>query len=299
MYETGHIRDEGALFHFSIGASVEAAHNVFFGVSASHNTSAYVSDVELSASDVQDLYPEGVLTIPGDLQTDGFAGADYRIARELQYSGSEFRFGVLYKWENFIGITASYKLPASHKVDEASVISGASQFAANRSFAVPETEFRSFYSFTPPPEAGFGAMINLWMLTGTAEARYVDYASMKISTGVGTVSDRTRISKRIKDELTGTVNLNAGVELRVPSTGLSARAGAMYQPSPYKDEPSRNDQKFLTAGFGIRSIDFFQLDVGYAYGWRGENKNQQTGSASAAEQSISYHTILFTMRFAP
>ena len=127
---------------------------------------------------------------------------------------------------------------------------------------------------------------------------------MKITSGVGELPDRTLINKRIKDELSAVVNLNAGVEFRLPLTGLSARAGAMYRPSPYKQDPSRFSQKFLTAGFGINSNNMMQFDIGYAYGWQGDETFRQTtdlqaASDSGAQETISYHSVLFTMRFSP
>ena len=304
LYERGYLLDEGGMFHFSFGAAVEPVHNVFFGVSGSYNAGPYTSDLELSASDTNDVYPAGVQTIPGNSQTDGFVGTDYRVVRSKTYTGWDVRFGVLYKLENFIGLSAFFKIPTANRVDEDLFLSGKSRFAANRSIVVSETQSSSSYSFTPPAEMTLGGMVNLWILTATAEASYINYSDMKITSGVGELPDRTLINKRIKDELSAVVNLNAGVEFRLPWTGLSARAGAMYRPSPYKQDPSRFSQKFLTAGFGINSNNMMQFDIGYAYGWRGDETFRQTtdlqaASDSGAQETITYHSVLFTMRFSP
>ncbi len=122
---------------------------------------------------------------------------------------------------------------------------------------------------------------------------------MKLTSGAGDLPDRTAINKQIKDELGAVVNLNMGAEFRLPFTGLSARAGFMYQPSQYKDDPARFARKFLTAGIGINSSDVMQFDFGYAYGWRGEHKSQKTVDESGADQTIEYHAVLITMRFSP
>jgi hypothetical protein len=299
MYERGYLLDEGGMFHFSAGASVEAVRNVFFGVSGNYNISPYNSDLELTAVDTNDVYPVGVLTIPDNPSTDGFISTNYRVVRSKQYKGWDVRFGVLYKLENFISLSASFKAPTSHRVNEDVFISGKSQFSGNHSIVVPETKSTSSYYFSPPAEMTLGAMVNLWILTGTLQASYVDYADMKITGGVGELPARTQINKRIKDELSAVVNLNMGAEFRLPFTGLSARAGGIYQPSPYKGDKSRYDQKFLTAGIGINSNNIMQFDMAYAYGWRGEHKTQQEVNDSGSEQQIAYHTVLFTMRFAP
>ena len=299
LYEKGYLLDDGGLTHYSIGFSAEAAHNVFFGVSGSYNDGLYTSDLELSASDINDLYPTSTLTVPGNSQTAGFVSTDYRVVRQKRYSGWDVRFGLLYKLENFIGLSASFKVPSSHQVDEDMFVSGTSQFVGDRSVVVPETKSTSSYAFAPPVEVTVGAMMNLWILTAAAEASYLDYRDMAITSGVGELPDRTAINKRIKDELSAVLNMNAGVEFHLPFTGLTTRVGGIYQPSPYKADPARNGQKYLTAGFGVNANRQMYFDLAYAYGWRGENKDQQSGGNASAEQSITYHTVMFTMRFSP
>lgn len=140
-------------------------------------------------------------------------------------------------------------------------------------------------------------MVNLWILTGTAEATYVDYSQMKVTGGFD-VPEESDINKRIKEEFTRVLNLNAGAEFRLPWTGLIARAGAMYRPSPYKGDPGRYDQKFLTAGFGINSADHLFFDIGYLYGWRDQRKDEvQTAADPTVEQTVKYHNFLISMRF--
>lgn len=296
MYENGYLLDQGGMLHFTFGGSIEAVYNVFFGVSGSFNYGTYTSDLELSASDLNDVYAAGTLSDPGNALTNGFVGTNYRTVRSKQYTGWDIRFGILYKLENFIGISASFKLPTPHKVEEDIYTSGKSQYSSNLSIVVPESQTSSSYSFTPPYEATVGAMMNLWILTGTAEVSYVDYSQMRITAGIGSLPERTAIDKKIKDQLGPVVNLRGGAEFRLPFTGLIARAGFMYLPSPYKADPSKYSQKFLTAGFGINSSDMMQFDIGYAYGWRGELKNEQTDTEADTERSIKYHSVLFTMK---
>jgi hypothetical protein len=298
MYERGNLLDQGGLTHFTFGAALEAVPGVFFGASGSYNTGHSTSDLELSASDPNDVFPSGVRTDPNNPQTDAFTSADYRAVRDKRYTGWDGRFGILYRWENLIGLSASFKVPNPHKVTEDLFVSGTSYFDTTRSIIVAESKTTTSYSLRPPTEMTMGAMVNLWILTGTAEASYVDYSAMQLTSGAGGASGRTRVNKRIKDELGSVLNVNVGTEFRLPFTGLSARAGAIYQPSPYKLDPSRFAQKVITLGAGINSDNAMQFDIGYAYGWRGENKNLQTDNVQSAEQTVSYHTVLFTMRLA-
>jgi hypothetical protein len=299
LYETGYLLNEGGMYYIPFGLSVQAVRNIFVGVSGSYNVGRLTSDLELKATDPYDAYPDGVQAVPGDPRTDGFVGTSYRIVRSKEYKGWDARFGVLYKLENFIGVSASFRMPGANTVDDQVFVSGRTQFGGNTSLEVPETSSVSSYSFQPPSEITVGAMVNLWILTGTAEARYVDYSQVKLTSGAGDLPDRTKVNKQIKDELGAVVNLNMGAEFRLPFTGLSARAGFIYQPSQYKEDPTRFSQKFLTAGIGLNSGDVMQFDFAYAYGWRGEHKSQKTVDESMAQQTLEYHAVLITMRFSP
>ena len=94
------------------------------------------------------------------------------------------------------------------------------------------------------------------------------------------------------------MNLNAGAEFRLPWTGLSARAGAMYRPSPYKGDPSRYDQKFITLGLGINSSDRLYFDIGYMYGWRDQREDEvSTPTDNSFEQTVQYHNAMMSVKF--
>ncbi len=299
LYETGYLLDEGGLYYIPFGLSVQAVRNIFLGVSGSYNIGRLTSDLKLTGADPNDVFPDGVETVPGDPRTSGFVGTNYRIVRSKTYTGWDARFGVLFKLENFIGVSAAFKMPGTHTVDDEVFVSGRTTFAGNTSLEVPETSSVSSFSFQPPAEITVGAMVNLWILTGTAEVRYVDYSQMKLTSGVGNLPDRTAVNKQIKDELGSVVNLNMGAEFRLPFTGLSARAGFMYMPSQYKDDPPRFARKYLTAGVGLNSDGVMQFDFAYAYGWMGEHKSQKTVEEGGANHNLEYHSVLVTMRFSP
>src|SRR4030095_14607461 len=116
------------------------------------------------------------------------------------------------------------------------------------------------------------------------------YSATQITSG-GELSDRTQLNKRIKEELSDVVNWNAGAEVRLPFTGLFGRAGLIYQPPPFTSDPARFAQKALTCGAGYDSKGMVQVDLAYAYGWRGENESLQNGDLDLAEQKIAKHTF--------
>ncbi len=295
--EHGDVLDTGEMLHFSGGVSLEAVTNIFFGLSGSYNLGSYQSDGEYTATNTLNMYPDSVRTVPSDPRTAGFLDAAYRDIRNTEYKGWDVRFGIVYRLWNFIGISASFKVPFAHQINETRYFSGTTNFASGSTLNVPETSTTQSYSIKPPYEATVGAMVNLWILTGTAEATYVDYTQMEVSSGLD-VPERSSINKQIKQDFTRVLNLNAGAEFRLPFTGLIARAGAMYRPSPYKNDPGRYDQKFLTLGFGINSADKLFFDIGYLYGWWDQQKSEgQTAAEPTVNQTVAYHNVLLSMKF--
>ena len=269
---------------------------MFIGASGSYITGSYTTDLELSADDVNDVYPGGVATVPGDSLTEGFLGVDYRAVRDKQYRGWDMRVGVLYRLHDLLGLSASFELPSSHEVTEEAFLSGMSRFSGNTSRVVSDARAASTYHFKPPAKMTFGAMAHLAIVTGTVQATYVDYTSMQLTSGGGALPNRTLINKRIKEELTDVIDWNLGAEVRLPFTGLFGRAGAIYQPTPFKADPTLYAQKAFTLGAGYDANSVVQVDLGYAYAWRGENKELQIGAVDSGEQKAGRHTVLFTMR---
>jgi hypothetical protein len=295
--EKGNVLDGGEMLHFSGGVSLEAITNVFFGVSGSYNMGSYQSDGEFFATDTKGIYPDSLRTNPLDLRTAGFKDASYRDIRNTEYRGWDVRFGLLYRLWNFIGVSASFKVPFHHNITENRYLSGTSTFSSGSVIEIKDTVISQKYSIKPPYEATVGAMVNLWILTGTAEATYVDYTQMEVTNGLD-IPERSTINKAIKEKFTRVLNMNAGAEFRLPFTGLSARAGAMYRPSPYKSDPGRYDQKFLTLGLGINSGDKLFFDIGYLYGWWDQQKSEgQTAVEPTVNQTITYHDVLLSMKF--
>lgn len=297
LYETGYHFAEGALSHYTFGAAIEAAKNFFIGASGTYDTGNYTTDIELTALDVNDAYPIGVQTVPGDARTDGFEGADYRTIRDKQYRGWNARFGMMYRLWDFVGVSGSFHVPGSQEVEEEVFTGGRARFAGNQSIVVPPARTASTFRFEPAPEVTAGAMVNLGIVMGTAEATYVDYTAIRVTSGGGTLPERTELNRQIHDELATVVNLNLGAEVRLPFTGLRARAGGIYQPSPYRADPGRFDRKVVTLGCGYDANGAAQVDLGYAYAWRGEKTAREIFETGQGED-VGSHTLLFTVRAA-
>lgn len=295
MTESGFILDAGSIVHFSFGVAGKVLPGIYIGGAASYAIGTYRSDREYTEIDSDNRYDETILTNPSDPRTADFQSAYIRDVRDVEYRGWDFRFGLLYKLENFIGISGAFKVAAPYSVNEIRSEGGWSGFAGDTIRVVEPIYSSSFYKVIPAYEATVGAMVNLWILTGTLEATYIDYTQIDYTSGVS-LEDRGTATKRIKSELTPVINLNGGAEFRLPWTGIVARAGFMYMPSPVKNDPMEFDTKVITAGVGINSSDRVRVDVGYALGFWTQRGSQY--GLTNLTQDVETHDVLVSVRFA-
>ena len=298
LNQEGYVLEEGGINHWSFGIAGELASNIFFGASFNYNVGSYLRDGEFTESDTRDSYADTIQTIGNDPLTAAFQSFYINDIKDWVFNGYDLRIGVLYKFFNFIGIGGAVKTPSIISITENHYFRGKSQFATSFSAQI-DTVIANKFTIQSPYEFSVAADVNLWFITGTAEVTYIDYTQMKFS-GDLEVPEQSALNKKIIDAYTQTVNLKIGAEFRLPFTGLSARAGAMYIPYPVADAPTEFDRKFLTAGLGIRSGEgAMEFDVAYVYGFWDQVSEEYGSSIQPVTQSILSQNILasLTLRF--
>jgi hypothetical protein len=298
LNQEGYVLEEGGINHWSFGIAGELASNIFFGASFNYNVGSYLRDGEFTESDTRDSYADTLQTIGNNPLTAAFQSFYINDIKDWVFNGYDLRIGVLYKFFNFIGIGGAVKTPSIISITENHYFRGKSQFATSFSAQI-DTVIANKFTIQSPYEFSVAADVNLWIITGTAEVTYIDYTQMKFS-GDLEVPEQSALNKKIIDAYTQTVNLKIGAEFRLPFTGLSARAGAMYIPYPVADAPTEFDRKFLTAGLGIRSGEgAMEFDVAYVYGFWDQVSEDYGSSIQPVTQSILSQNILasLTLRF--
>ena len=294
LYQEGYVLEEGGINHWSIGLAGELAHNIFFGVSFNYNVGNYLKDGEYSESDSRNSYADSLRTISTNPLTAGFQSFYINNIKDWVFNGYDLRIGVLYRFFNFIGIGGYVKTPSVISVTEKNYFRGKSQFATNY-FAEIDTVIENEFTINTPYEFSVAGDVNLWIVTGTAEITYIDYTQMKFS-GDLEVPEQSALNKKIIDTYTQTFNAKIGAEFRLPFTGLSARAGAMYIPYPVADAPTEFDRKFLTAGLGIRSGEgAMEFNVAYVYGFWDQVAEDYGSSIQPIYQEIVSQNILASL----
>lgn len=294
LNQEGYVLEEGGINHWSLGVAYELAYNIFFGASFNYNVGSYLKDGEFTESDGRNFYPDTLQTISTDPLTAGFQTFYINDIRDWVFNGYDLRIGVLYRFFNFIGIGGSVKSPSIISVTDDHYFYGRSEFSTS-SFAEIDTVIQRKFTIQTPYEFTVSGDVNLWFITGTAEITYIDYTQMKFSDGLD-VPERSALNKKIIETYTQTFNVKIGAEFRLPFTGLSARAGAMYIPYPVADTPQEFDRKYLTAGLGIKSGEgAMEFNVAYVYGFWDQLSEDYGTSVSEIYQEIISQNIMASL----
>ena len=299
LQQSGSLISDGGLYNWSAGASYEFAHNVFFGASANYTIGTLQSNREFTETDVNDVYSLAATTIPDSNLTAGFDSYYLNDVVDWTYNGWDGRFGMLYKFFDFIRLGGSVKLPTTFVIIEDHYFSGQSNFATGYTKTLDNPVISSEYKITSPFEFTAAASVNLWFITAAAEVSYTDYTQMRFSGDIDpTIS--AAINKQILTKYTQVFNLRGGAEFRLPFTGLSARAGFMYNPSPLANTPTEYDRKIFNAGLGISSGEGdFEFNVTYSRSWWDEPGEGFGPNVPAIDQAIRIDNVMtsFTVRF--
>ncbi len=299
LQQNGSLISDGGLYNWSAGASYEFAHNVFFGASVNYTIGTLQSNREFTETDVNNVYSLTTTTIPDSNLTAGFDSYYLNDVVDWSYNGWDGRFGLLYKFFDFIRLGGSVKLPTTFVIVEDHYFSGQSNFATGYTKTLDNPVISSEYKITSPFEFTAAASVNVWFVTAAAEVSYTDYTQMRFSGDIDPTITAA-INKQILTKYTQVFNLRGGAEFRLPFTGLSARAGFMYNPSPLADTPMEYDRKIFNAGLGISSGEGdFEFNVTYSRSWWDEPGEGFGPNVPPVDQAIRIDNVMtsFTVRF--
>ena len=149
------------------------------------------------------------------------------------------------------------------------------------------------YAITTPMEFAIGGTVDFKLINVNAQATFIDYSQMEFS-GNLTKELINGNNKIIKENFRPVINYNMGAEVRIPWTELRGRAGLMYLPSPYENDPENFDRIYLTLGAGIFVGQALKFDVAYSYGFWETYGDNYSSNQSRVYQKIDSHTVLIT-----
>jgi len=294
LNQRGYVLSKGKISKWAFSGAVEVAENVFVGATLNIISGNYNRDREYYEEDIRNVY-QG-LTDPTNASTTDFRNFYLNDILDLDLSGWDANFGLLYQFENAGRVGFNLKTPSRFTIKEKYITNAEAEFASTIYTLDPPFESEIEYAIYSPFEFSGGASFTLQGLILSGSLTYIDYTQMEFDQsgdlGASLVSAN---NKDIKSIFRGVLNTNLGAEFTLPGERLRLRGGFIYNPSPYKNDPSERDKKYLTAGLGFLTGGSFAFDVGYAYGWWKDIGDNYSAEVSRTFQDIKYHNLVFTV----
>jgi len=297
LNQRGNILQDGSLNAWSFSAALEVEKDIFIGATINLYSGNFNKNKDYSEEDVNNIYPSSLLLDPSEPASADFKSFSLHDRISWEISGSGFNIGGLMKINKNLNIAANIKFSKSFTVKETYYVSGESHFGLDTRFVLdPAIDSKSDYEITTPAEFTFGASYILNNLTVSANATMIDYSNAKFKSGFDMIAIDNKNSD-IKDQFRSVVNLNAGVEYIFPSTNLAVRGGFILMRSPFRDDPTEYDKKFLTAGIGIHLTNSITVDGAYAYGWWKDYGDNYGSGLSRTYQDIKNQNIITSLKY--
>jgi len=225
----------------------------------------------------------------------GFKSFTMNRYMETSGNGVNFKLGVIIRPISLLRLGFSFQSPTWYNMrdywynDMEQVFENGTKLDAKS----PNGNF-DYKISTPLKLNGSAALILGRFLIVSAEAEYLDYSSGFLSSRVYTFTDE---NADVRNKYTSTVNLRAGVELRMRP--MAFRVGGAYYGNPYRSGVNESHKYQVSAGLGYRDRDFF-FDLAYVYSIDSEDYYMYDPafvSASSIENNVSQLVMSIGMKF--
>lgn len=294
LHQSGTILEDGTLDSWVMSGAFQASKNIYIGATLNIVSGTYKMTRDYLEDDYDNNSYTGMLD-PNDANTNDFESFFVSDVIDQEINGWDFRLGLLYEMNSMLSFGASIKLPTYYQVEEFYRISGESEFATTAfSYESPDALYE--YSITTPMELSGGVAVDLPFINLNGSAKIVDYSQMEFTEGFdsGVMSDK---NLEIEEIFESAASYNLGAELTFPYPRFKVRGGLIYNQSPYKDDPTEFDKKYLTAGLGFQFSEGFNIDVTYVHGWWETFGDNYGFNESRTYQEISVDKMMLSLSF--
>lgn len=296
LNQEGTILSSGGIGRWSFSGAIEVAKNVFVGTSLNIISGTYKRTREYYETDVAHIYENNFLTDPGNPYTADFQEFYLNDVLNWDISGWDAKIGFVYQLSNIARVGASIKFPTSYTIKEDYTVDGKSTFATRVYNLEAPMESKVEYDISSPYQFSGGASVNLKGLILSGDLTYIDFTQMEFTGGFDQ-SSMSQTNRFIKEDFRGVVNYNLGAEYTIPNINVRLRGGFIMNPSPYKNDPSERDRKFLTGGVGFLADEAFAFDLAYAYGWWKDIGDNYDYNVSRTYQDVAHHNLILSISY--
>ena len=283
--QKGEVTEGGGLNNWSFGGAVDIAKNLSVGTTLTYVAGSYRYD-----RNYHELAAQGAYAPPFDMKelvVDDFIDGNI--------SGFNAKFGLLFRAPDWFRFGLAVRTPTAFTISETFGTTATSFFytldpQGYSSYGPIDQPGSDEYDVHTPWVFSAGTSLTLWRLLLSADIDYTDWTELQF-TGSNSNLDIQGLNREIRDAFRPAANLRGGAELDL---WLRLRAGVMYNQSPYKEDPTSFDQKYLTAGLGLPLGESTMLDLAYAYGWW-DTYRVNYDATSRVDEKIKTNNFLLTL----
>jgi long-subunit fatty acid transport protein len=285
------------LDNWAFGFAWEAAKGFYIGGNLNYISGSYKSVRVHNEEDINDFYDFSTQTDPNDSLTADFNNFYLRDELNWNVSGWEIKGGFLFQVNRRLKLSATIKFPTIYIVDERFYIDAESQFGTGANYYLDPSYFNQLkYDILTPFEftGGLSYKIQNFLISG--QLNYIDYKNARFDYGLDP-RDMSELNSEISQVLRGAFNYNIGGEVLIPRMQLKVRAGFFYQTSPYRNDPSDYDKKFITTGLGIGFTRTMEVNFAYVYGWSKNFGDLYSSNEARYFTDDKLHKFFLTLNF--
>jgi long-subunit fatty acid transport protein len=256
VQQEGTILEGGGLNSWSLGGAIEIAKGLSLGFGFNLLTGSYSYDRLYTESDAKKVYYF-------NLNRDDFQRFQYESTINSDISGYNAVIGLMYQKQGKFKLGLTVRTPTYYDISEDFTDRGNSLFYNSDHFDVTVSQSTKYNVKTPPVITLGGSLRLVDMLLLAADAEFTDWTQMEFTNDNPDLIDENRV---IRETFRSTTNLRGGAELSLFNLGIQLRAGAVYNQSPYKGDPTSFDQLYYTAGVGVTLEENVFLNASLAFG---------------------------------
>ena len=295
LNQSGMIKKQGYIDKWSFATSFEVAKGFFVGGTFNILSGSYKSESDYWEDDTRNNYGSNLELVPGDQTTRDFQTFYQNQVIDWGLSGWDSHLGILYNWNDKFRFGASVKFPSYFTIKEDFLVSANSYFGTGFQYSLnPAISDPIQYEIKTPYEYTLGASTSLSIITLAGDIKIMDYTQMEFTEGFD-YEYRNARQKEIDNLFTTKIDYHLGAEVKLPNLPIFGRAGVMYLQSPYAEDPSEFDKKYLTLGAGILIDSVFGIDVAYSYGWWKDFGDNYGVNVSRTFQDINVNNIILNL----
>lgn len=296
LNQSGKITSEGGVNNWYLSGAVEVEKDIFVGATINLLSGTFTRSRTYTEEDTENYYKSNLQLDPQEAKTNDFISFTMNDVIKWDLAGWDLKIGIIAKINQQVNVGFTARLPRTFTIKEIYSNSGRSKFGTGTTYAFAYDDSKVEYDISSPAEFSGGASYTERNFTFAGEIKLIDYSAMEFSSGFDAMKQDEK-NNDIKDLMRTTINLNFGGEYLVSNSNIALRAGFMFMPSAFIDDPTEFDKKFITAGLGYNLTKGMQLNIGYAYGWWEDFGDNYGNGISRTFQKIVVSNLTTSLKF--